>query len=59
MTEWLPEQLETIKNLCDIALVIIRPTEFIFPQQGTHLATILEKMQEEIQVVVLENCVKE
>jgi len=50
--KWLPEQLKTIGNLCDIArILIICEMEELLP-------TILELMYEEAQTVVLENCVK-
>jgi len=53
MSEWLPEQLKTIRNLTEIAQILIRVNK---PE---YLPTILELMLVEAQVVVDENCVSE
>lgn len=51
--EWLPEQLKTIRNLTEIADILIHlGKENLIP-------TILELLQVEIQEAVLENCVRE
>ena len=54
MTEidWLPEQLKTAQNLCDISLLLI--------ETGNRhlLATVLELLYEQTQIITLENCVE-
>ncbi len=52
MNEWLPEQLKTIKSMCDIAQILINTGNNHF------VPTILELMQIEIQQVVEENCIE-
>ena len=50
--DWLPEQLKTSKNLCDIALLLI--------ETGNRhlLATVLELLYAETQTILDENCIK-
>ena len=48
---WLPEQLKTIKNLCDIAQSLIDNGRVKL------LPTVLELLQVEIQQVIEENCI--
>ncbi len=50
--DWLPEQLKTSKNLCDVALLLI--------ETGNRhlLATVLELLYAEIQTIIDENCIK-
>ena len=51
ISTWLPEQLKTIANLCQVA-------DILYKQNLHHLLpTILEKMLEEVQAIVDENCV--
>ena len=51
MTEWLPEQIKTVQNLCSIANILGKAGhEELLP-------TILELMLIEVQQIVLENCV--
>ncbi len=53
MIDWLPEQLKTSRNLIDISLLLIET-------ENHHLlATALELLYEQAQIIVLENCVKE
>ena len=52
-TEWLIEELETIKNLCDVSLFLIERKKFDL------LATILELLYLESQAVVEEHCIEE
>ena len=56
MDEWLPEQLKTIRNLCDISLLLL---EQRIDKRQTLLPTVLELLYEEAQKIVLENCVVE
>ena len=49
--DWLPEQLQTIKNLCDTALLLIAHN------RRELLPTILEVLYEQAQIVVDEECV--
>lgn len=53
MTEqdWLLEQLKTVKNLCEVA-VLLR-----YQNRLDLLPTILELMYQEIQAIVDENCI--
>ena len=52
MNVWLPEQLKTIKNLCDIAQSLIDSGRVKL------LPTILELMLIEAQQVIEENCIE-
>lgn len=52
MDEWLPEQLKTVRNLCDISLVLIEKERLDL------LPTVLEFAYQEMQQIVDENCVK-
>ena len=54
MSDWLLEQIKTVRNLCDIALVL---SEQRIDKRMTLLPTILELMLVEIQQIVEENCV--
>lgn len=47
------EQIKTIRNLCDIALMLQNVGRYEL------LPTILELMQIECQDIVLENCIKD
>ena len=51
MSEWLPEQLKTSRNLINIALLLIE-TEHL-----DLLPTALELLKIEVDNIVLENCV--
>ena len=51
MNGWLSEQLKTVKNLCEIAQILIDENK-----PGL-LPTILELLQVEIQQVIEENCI--
>ena len=53
MKDWLPEQLKTIRNLTDVALLLIETNN------RKWLPTILELLYAEIQVVLDEQCVVE
>ena len=53
MNEWLPEQLKTSRNLCDIALLLINTGN------RDLLPTILELLFEQVQVIIDEICVVE
>ncbi len=50
--DWLPEQLKTIRNLCDIALLLrdVGKDEL--------LPTVLELLYEQAQQVVDEQCIE-
>ena len=51
INNWTIEQIKTIRNLCDISLIIIRVgKEELLP-------TLLEKMLEEVQGLVDEVCI--
>ena len=51
--DWLPDQLKTSRNLVDISLLLI--------ETGNRrlLATVLELLFAEIQVILDENCIEE
>ena len=51
MTEYLPEQLKTSRNLIDIALLLIETEHMDL------LPTVLELLKIEVDNIVLENCV--
>jgi hypothetical protein len=51
MNVWLPEQLKTIMNLCDIGLILIGLG------RNSLLPTILETMLEQAQQIVDEECI--
>lgn len=51
MTDWLPEQLKTIRNLTGVALLLIETNN------RKWLPTILELLYEQCQQVIDENCV--
>jgi len=52
MSEWLPEQLKTSKNLIEISQLLIETkNEHLLP-------TVLELLYEQIQVIIDENCIK-
>ena len=53
MNEWLPEQLGTVRNLCDISHILLENG------RDDLQPTVLELMLVEIQQMVDENCVKE
>ena len=53
MDKWLPDQLETIKKLCDISLALIHAETYDL------LATPLEYLYEEAQRIIDENCIVE
>jgi len=52
MNGWLTEQLKTVKNLCEVAEILI--------DNGRQelLPTVLELLQVEIQQVIEENCIE-
>ena len=50
--DWLPEQLKTSRNLCDIALLLIRTGN------KDLLPTILELLYEQVQQILDERCIK-
>jgi len=52
MDEWLPEQLKTARNLCDIALLLISTGNTDL------LPTVLELLSKEAQDIVDEVCVE-
>jgi len=50
--DWLPDQLKTMRNLCDISLILIeREREELLP-------TVLELLYQEVQQIVDEFCVE-
>lgn len=53
--DWLPEQLKTTKNLCDIALLLL---EQRIDKRQTLLPTILEFLYEQVQQILDEQCIK-
>lgn len=50
---WLREQLKTVSNLTDIAILVINDRRYEL------LPTVLELMLIEVQDLVSENCIKE
>lgn len=49
--DWLPEQIKTSRNLCDVSLLLIETGK-------RHLlSTVLELLYEQVQVIIEENCV--
>ena len=52
MNDWLPEQLKTVSNLCQISQILININ------RRELLPTALELMLIECQEIVLENCVE-
>ena len=53
MTNWLPEQIRTVSNLCAITQILLNVGH------DDLLPTVLELMLIEVQQIVDENCVKE
>jgi len=51
--DWLLEQIKTIRNLADIAIMLRNQN------RGDLLPTILELLYQEAQSITLANCVKE
>lgn len=51
--DYLPEQLKTVKNLCDISLLLLEQGE------AGLLPTVLELLYQEVQQMVDEFCVVE
>ena len=47
--DWLPEQLKTTKNLCDVALLLL---EQRIDKRQTLLPTILEFLYEQCQQII-------
>ena len=52
MNEWLPEQLKTVINLCEIADILIQHSVYDL------LPTVLELILVEVQLIVDENCIE-
>ena len=51
--DWLPDQLRTTRNLCDISLLLIET-------DNRHLlATVLELLHYYTQTIIDENCIEE
>ena len=51
--DWLVEQLKTIRNLCDTALILRNISK------NELLPTVLELLYQEAQAIVDENCIEE
>jgi len=51
MKDWLPYQLDTIRNLTDIASLVYNSNKKLPP-------TILELLYQEVQTVLDENCIE-
>lgn len=49
--DWLPEQLKTVKNLCDTALLLIEHN------RRELLPTVLELLHEQSQTIIDKECV--